>query len=117
MGIEDWRINEVSGSAGGDTSIRFVELYAPPSATADNCLFPSSRIELLDGAGNQIGEVYPVTSTICLPGDFYYMFGTLQASAFYGFDFDRTLNLAIPDSGQLCFKSSGTRYDCVRWGT
>ncbi len=117
MGIEDWRINEVSRSAGGDPTIRFVEMYAPASPTADNCLFASSRIELLDGAGTLIGEVYPVTSTICLPGDFYYMFATDAAAAFYGFDFDRTLNLAIPESGQLCFKSSGTRYDCARWGT
>src|SRR6185503_11117588 len=67
-GVESWRVNEVA------TSPRFVELYAPPSADADNCFFPTTHLELIDGAGVLTHVLVPFTSTRCFAGDTYFVF-------------------------------------------
>jgi hypothetical protein len=117
-GVEDWRINEVVASANGDPTIRFIELYAPPSPMADNCFYASTVIEVLDADANLLGSTAPNPAGIqCFPGDTYYIFATNEASAFFGEWKDRGLTTSIPmDAGQICLKSSTTRYDCVRWG-
>jgi hypothetical protein len=116
-GVEAWRVNEVASSNGGDPTIRFVELYAPPSAIADNCFYPTTRLEILDGDGALLGSVTPCPSTTCYAGDTYFLFAPPEAAAFYGVPHDAALPYAIPASGgQVCLRSSATRYDCTRWG-
>ena len=116
-GVEHWRVNEVLASAGGDGRVRFVELHAPPSAAADNCFFPTSRLEILDAAGGVLGQVAPVTTTTCYPGDTYFLFATAEVAAALGVTRDAPLTAALPAAaGQVCFRSSATRYDCARWG-
>jgi len=116
--VEDWRVNEVVPSAAGTSDFRFVELYAPPSDLADNCLFPTSRIEVYDAAGTFLGAAAPVTATRCYGGDTYFLLAPAEAAAHYGVSRDATLNVLLPaTAGQLCFASSTTRYDCARWGT
>ncbi len=50
-GIDAWRVNEVFVSSGGDTTVRFVELYAPPSPQIDNCFFPTTSLEIVRRGG------------------------------------------------------------------
>jgi MYXO-CTERM domain-containing protein len=117
-GVEDWRVNEVVPVDDGDADFRFIELYAPPSDVADNCLFPTSRIEVFDAAGGLVGAVSPTTSTRCFAGNTYFLFATAEAATHWGVARDATLTVTIPgDAGQVCFASSATRYDCTRWGT
>jgi hypothetical protein len=102
---------------GGDGGIRFVELYAPPSAFADNCVFSSTRLEVIAADGTVVGTVTPFTTTTCFGGDTYFLFATAEAAAHYGVPADAPLTYApAPDGGQVCLRSSATRYDCARWG-
>ena len=102
-GVDAWRINEV----GADP--RFVELYAPPSADADNCFFPTTRLEILDGAGVVQATLQPFNSTTCFAGDTYFLFAPTGGDSAMPYPLD-------PAGGQVCFRSSMIRYDCVRWG-
>jgi hypothetical protein len=116
-GVEDWRVNEVFPGAGGTSDFRFVELYAPPSDFADNCLFPTSRVEVFGPDGTFLGAAALATATRCFDGDTYFLLAPAGAAAHFGVDRDATLNLLVPaEAGQLCFASSTTRYDCARWG-
>ncbi len=119
MGVEDWRINEVVVSVGGDPNIRFVELYVPPTPAADNCFFSTTQLELLNAAGEQVGSVVPYPSEIrCFPGNTYFIFATAEASEHFGRSRDKPLTFEIPPgAAQICLKSSAIRYDCVRWGS
>jgi MYXO-CTERM domain-containing protein len=117
-GVEDWRINEVVAEADGDPSRRYVELTAPPSAEEDNCLFPSSRLEVLDADGAVVWSHAPFMSTVCFTGETFLLFATTEAEAYFGFRRDGRLDVPLPPAGgQVCFTSSLTRYDCARWGT
>ena len=116
-GVEDWRVNEVVPSAAGTSDFRFVELYAPPSDFADSCLFPTSRVEVYDADGTFLGAAAPVATTRCYGGDTYFLLAPAEAAEHYGVARDAALNVLLPAAGQLCFASSTTRYDCVRWGT
>ena len=119
MGVEDWRINEVVASVGGDPNVRFVELYVPSTPSADNCFYASTVLEILDADGPLVGSVPAVPSGIeCFPGNTFFMFATTEAVDTFGQSRDRPLTVQIPqsDGGQVCLKSSATRYDCVRWG-
>lgn len=114
--VADWRVNEVFPS-GGDPSVRFVELWAPPSAEIDNCFFPTTRLEIYGPTGLLLGAVAPFEATRCFPGDTYFVFATPEAAAAFGLTPDAALTTPLPaDAGQVCFTSSQTRYDCARWG-
>ena len=75
-GVEDWEVNELLVLEAGDPAIQYIELRNE----VGGCLFPSSRVEVLDSSGSLVDA-----------------FGTTH--------------------GQVCFSSSATRYDCVRYGT
>jgi hypothetical protein len=112
--IHDWEVNEVLVSAGGDASVRFVELANP----VGGCLFPSSRVVVYDGAGGVLGSVTMVTQTTCYGPDTYYLLATSAAVAAYGVAADKTMAPVLPaGAAQVCFVSSTSRYDCVRWGS
>ena len=116
-GVEDWRVNEVVPADDGDSDFRYIELYAPPSLVADNCLFPTSRIEVFDAAGGSVGAVALTPSTVCYAGDTYFLLATIDAATHWGVPRDASLTATIPaGAGQVCFASSATRYDCTRWG-
>lgn len=116
-GVEAWRINEVGAGVGGDPELRFVELYAPPSPSADSCFFSSTRLEVLAADGTLVGSVTPFGTTTCFAGDTYFLFATTAAATHYGVARDAALPYPLPaGGGQVCFRSSATRYDCVRWG-
>ena len=102
-GVEAWRVNEVGAEP------RLVELYAPPSELADNCFFPSTRLEVLDGAGGVVGTVQPFSSTVCFAGDTYFLFAPAGGDASLPYALDAS-------GGQVCVRSGTIRYDCVRWG-
>jgi hypothetical protein len=102
-GVEAWRVNEVGAEP------RFVELYAPPSASADNCFFPTTSLEIFDGAGVVQHTLRPFHGTTCYQGDFYFVFAPTGGDSPLPYPLD-------PAGGQVCFGSSGIRYDCVRWG-
>lgn len=112
--IHDWEVNEVLVSAGGDTSVRFVELANP----VGGCLFPSSRVVVYDGAGDVLGSVTMVSQTTCYGPGTYYLLATSAAVAEYGIAADKTMAPVLPaGAAQVCFVSSTSRYDCVRWGS
>ena len=112
--VGDWRLNEVVASApNGDTAARYVELYTP----ADACWFPSTRLDAYDAGGLPLGSIAPFAQTTCFAADTYLVLGTTAAGAAFGFTPDVTMAPALPPAaGQLCFASSTTNYDCVRWG-
>ena len=116
LAIADFRVNEVFAQEGGDPAIRFIELFVPATAAA-NCLFPTTRIEVYDGAGQLVGLAAPWSATVCYPGGSYYILATDQAAARFGVTRDARLDLVVPAfAGQVCLASSSTRYDCARWG-
>jgi len=114
--IADWRVNEVLASAGGDGSVRFIELFVP-AGTVGNCVFPTTRIEVYDGQGQLLGTASPFASTVCYGGGTFFLIATDAAMAHFGLTRDARLDLPVPAfAGQVCFASSQTRYDCARWG-
>ncbi len=113
-GVEDWEVNEVVVSAGGDSAVRYVELRNLPGG----CLFPTSRVTVLDAAGNAVDTQGLVPGTTCYGPDTYFLIATGGALAFFGVDADVSAAPLLPAAaGQVCFISSTTRYDCVRWGS
>jgi hypothetical protein len=114
--VWDWQISEVVSAVGGDRELRYVELYTPPG-TVDNCLYNSSRLEVFDAAGGLLGTVTPFQTTTCYNGETYLLLATPEAQSHFGVQNDAALPVRIPaQAGQVCFKSSSSRYDCVRWG-
>ena len=112
--VQDWQVNEVLTSAGGDTAVRYVELRND----VGGCLFPSSRIEVFDADGALIGNAAPVAATTCFGPDTYFLFATSGAETVFTTTGDHGIVPALPvTAGQVCFTSSTTRYDCVRYGT
>ncbi len=113
-GIEDWEVNEVVTQVGGDVQIRYIELRNLPGG----CMFPTTRIVAYDAAGQNVGSINPVVGTTCWGPDTYMLFATTAAQTSFDTGADRSIVPALPvDAGQVCFTSSATRYDCVRWGT
>ncbi len=112
--VGDWRLNEVlTAGPGNDGSVRFVELYTG----VDACWFPSTRLDVYDPNGNAIDAIAPFSSTTCFAAGTYLVLATSGAASQYGFTPDVTMVPALPvNAGQLCFASSSTNYDCVRWG-
>ncbi len=112
-GIEDWELNEVVTSAGGDGAVRYLEL----ANLAGGCLFPTSQVVVYDGAGQVVGTTALVSQTTCYGAPTYFLLATSAAVTWFGITADRQVVPALPSAaGQACFVSSQTRYDCVRWG-
>jgi hypothetical protein len=112
--VGDWQLNElVSAAPNGDAAARYVELYA----NADACWFPSTRLDVYDAGGQRTGSIAPFLTTTCFPSGTYLVVGTAAAGATFGFTPDAVGLPPLPTgAGQLCFASSSTDYDCVRWG-
>lgn len=111
--VEDWEVNEIVVSAGGNPSAQYMELATP----VGGCLFPSSRVEVFDAGGASLGAVGLAASTTCYGAPTYFLVASAGAAAHFGVEADVALNVPLPQSaGQVCFASSATRYDCVRWG-
>lgn len=111
--VQDWQINEVMTNLGGDDQIRYVELRND----VGGCFFPSSRIEAFDADGSSVGGTSPFAVTTCFGPNTYFLFATPAAASALGTTADRSVVPTLPTSaGQVCFISSTTRYDCVRWG-
>ncbi len=117
-GVETWRINEIVAGVEGNPNIRYIELYAPPSTDADNCLFPTTHIIVYDAAGTLVGSSSPVTTATCYAGGTYLILASTDAAFYFGIARDANLTATIPaEVGQVCFQSSATPYSCVRWGS
>jgi len=113
-GVEDWEVNEVVVSGGGNSAVRYIELANLPGG----CLFPSSRVTVYDADGVAVDTAGLVAGTTCFGADTYFLLATPAAMSFFGTDADVQQAPLIPAAaGQVCFISSTTRYDCVRWGT
>ena len=115
--LADFRVSEVfAGSAAAPTA-QFIEIHVPANTVA-NCLFPTTRIEIFDGAGTLIGAIAPFSGTECYAAGTFFLFANPEATALFGVERDARLDVAIPRAaGQVCLASSQTRYDCARWGT
>ena len=114
--LADFRVHEVFAGTAGAPAALFVELHVP-AGTLANCLFPTTRVEVFDGAGTLIGAVAPFSGTECLDAGSYFLLATPEAVAHFGVARDARLDVPIPRAaGQVCLASSQTRYDCVRWG-
>jgi hypothetical protein len=112
-GVQDWQVSEVVSAVAGDPRIRYIELENP----IGGCMFPSTRIEIYDAGGGPLGAVAPAATTTCFGPNTFYLLATSDAVAFFGTTADHQIVPVIPrDAGQVCFASSTTRYDCVRWG-
>ncbi len=112
--VQDWQVNEVLTSAGGDTGVRYVELRND----VGGCLFASSRIEVFDADGGLIANAAPFASTTCFGPNTYFLFATSGAETAFATTSDHGIVPTLPVSaGQVCFTSSASRYDCVRYGT
>jgi hypothetical protein len=112
-GVEDWEINEIHLQSQSDTQLRFVELVN----LQGGCLFPSSTLHLYGGDGSLLDIVSLAQVTTCYGAPTYLLLATPEASAFFAVGSDFQQLSELPSSGQLCFNSSATHYDCVRWGT
>jgi MYXO-CTERM domain-containing protein len=94
MGVIAWRLFEVQTAP---TAGRFVEIHNAEAG----CWFPTTQVAVYDGAGTVLDAVAPFTSTTCFPADTFLVLGVppqMPAAA-----------------RQVCLRSSGTIYDCVRW--
>ena len=115
--LADFRVSEVFAGSAAAPNAQFVELQVGPNTVA-NCLFPTTRIEIFDGAGTLIGAVAPFSGTECFAAGTFFLFANPEAAALFGVERDARLDVAIPrNAGQVCLASSQTRYDCARWGT
>jgi MYXO-CTERM domain-containing protein len=113
-GVEDWEVNEIVVSAGGDSAVRYIELVNLPGG----CLFPTSRVTSYDAGGAVVDTQSLVAGTTCFGADTYYLIATSAAKSLFDTDADVSMAPLIPAAaGQVCFISSSTRYDCVRWGS
>jgi MYXO-CTERM domain-containing protein len=112
-GVEDWELSEVHPQSEGDPQLRFVELVNE----VGGCLFPTSTLNLYDSDALLIDIVSLATVTTCYGAPTYLLLATPEAANYFGVDKDLNLFPELPSSGQLCFSSSSTQYDCVRWGS
>jgi len=110
-GVEDWQLSEIyqEQSAPGR---RFVEL----SNLEGGCLFPSSTLDLYDAEGQLLSIIALTQTTTCFGAPTYLLLTTPASATFFEVGRDGPLLTSLPAAGQLCFASSQTTYDCVRWG-
>lgn len=110
--VTDWQLSEIVIAYNGEAAARFIEL----EHLGAGCLYPSSRIEVYGGDGSYVGAAALVSQTTCHGAATYLLLATPQAAAALMVTADLGVVPALPNPGQACFSSSGTRYDCVRWG-
>ncbi len=113
-GPAEWLLTEVERKGpGGDTEIRFVELHT----AAGGCWFPTTQVAVYDAGGTVVDAVAPFASTTCFPADTFVLLATTGAEAEYGVTATTNQVPTIPNTvRQVCLRSTGTVYDCVRWG-
>lgn len=114
-GVAGFRLSEVvTASAVGDPAARYLEL----EATADACVFPSTRVVSYDAAGVMIGDAAPFASAVCVTAGRFLVLATPAAQV--AFQIALPAGGLVPPlpglAGQVCLVSTVTRYDCVRWG-
>ena len=110
-GVEHWQLSEVFQ----DSSLpnrRFVEL----SNTVGGCLFPTSTLDVYDAEGQLLSIQSLAQGTSCFGSPTYFLLATPEITSEFGVPRDRALLASLPLAGQICFSSSQTNYDCVRWG-
>ncbi len=112
-GVEDWELSEVHLQSQSDSGLRFVELVN----LEGGCLFPTSTLNLYAADGALIDVVSLSSVTTCFGAPTYLLLASPEASEFFDVDSDIAILSELPSSGQLCFASSSTLYDCVRWGS
>lgn len=113
-GPAEWELSEVERAGpGNDADVRFVELYAAEAG----CWFPSTQVTVHDSGGAVLDTVAPFASTTCFAADTYVLLATSGAEALHGVT---ATSAQVPafaaGARQLCLRSTGTIYDCVRWG-
>ncbi len=112
-GVEHWQLSEVfQDSRLGNTSRRFVEL----SNLEGGCLFPTSTLDFYDAEGQLLSIQSLTQSTSCFGAPTYFLLATPTITSEFGVPRDLALLGSLPAAGQICFSSSQTNYDCVRWG-
>lgn len=113
-GPSSFRLSELAtASATGDPAARYVEL----EATVDGCLFPSTEVVAFGADGAILGRAAPFAATTCFGAGSFLLLATPAAQTAFMTGADSGLVPALPGAaGQVCFVSSTTRYDCVRWG-
>jgi hypothetical protein len=111
--LSDWEVNEVHLSSDGDANLRYVEL----ANEAGGCLFPTSTLDLYDASGVLLDTQSLSVITVCHGAPTYLLLATPQAASYFGVEKDGNLSSPLPSSGQVCFSSSQTNYDCFRWGS
>jgi len=113
-GPAEWELSEVQRAGpGGDAVIRFVEVHAASAG----CWFPTTQVVVYDGGGTVLDAVAPFASTTCFGDDTYLVLATTGAEALYGVTATSNQVPVISTSArQICFRSTATIYDCVRWG-
>ncbi|MBL4635282.1 MAG: hypothetical protein JKY56_15570 [Kofleriaceae bacterium] len=113
-GVEHWQLSEVfQDSSQGNANRRFVEL----SNTEGGCLFPTSTLDFYDAEGQLLSIQSLAQGTSCFGAPTYFLLATPEITSEFGVPRDRALLASLPAAGQICFSSSQTNYDCVRWGT
>lgn len=109
-----WELSEVERAGpGNDAAIRFVEVFADDAG----CWFPTTQVAVYDGAGAVLDVVAPFASTTCFPAGTYVLLATTGAEAAHGVAATSNQVPTFPAAArQVCFRSTATIYDCVRWG-
>jgi hypothetical protein len=101
------KINEILRSKNGDTGVQFVELE---DAFGES--FPNNpyTLEVYDANATLVGSV-----TLNVPASTTrYLVAT--AAAEFDTNRDATLNVALPENGQVCFVRGTFKIHCVAWG-
>lgn len=111
-GVSDWELSEVHVSSAGDANLRYVELVNE----VGGCLFPTSTLDLYDAQGTLLDTQGLSVITSCYGAPTYLLLATGESAEYFGVARDGNLSTQLPEAGQLCFRSSQTNYDCVRWG-
>ncbi|MGE0869893.1 MAG: hypothetical protein AB7P03_15110 [Kofleriaceae bacterium] len=103
------KVGEVLLSNNGSTTAQYVELQDPGES------FPNDpySLEVFDAAGGALGsQSFDVES-----GTTRMLYATTQAAIDFSLTPNATLTIALPASGQACFKQSSTLIHCLSWGT
>ncbi len=111
-GVSDWELSEIHRQSEDDASLRYIEI----ANEVGGCLFPTSTLDLYDADGELLDTIGLSVTTTCYGAPTYFLLATTEAAAYFGVTRDGNLSAELPAAGQLCFRSSQTNYDCVRWG-
>ena len=110
-GVAEWRLSEVMLAGEGGEPVRFVEL----ETVAGGCWFPTTQVAVYDGAGGVLDAVAPFVESTCFPAGTFLVLATPDAESAFGITAAGAPPALPAAARQVCLRSSGTRYDCVRW--